>query len=233
MLHPLAVRSAGSASIKIDGPSGKLYRAFICITGPESNTGKRGDPMERWKECLAALVPYYNHDGGNATLVFTDGGEIFEDHRTVKWNLRRLARLFSVDLEAARRNQVDYLHYCQGLPLPLSPSLVLVPLKTRRAVGKNDGCHSYLNPSAVVELLEAKDQVNVRSLIVLPGDHRIPCHYTLKTVRKRLRDGAIALERHRAALLPGATISHVSSQDYRKFLEQLVYTLVAEIRQES
>lgn len=189
--------------------------------------------MERWKDCLAALVPYYNHDGGNATLIFTCSGDIIEDRRTVKWNLRRLARLFSVDLEAARRNQGEYLHYSQGLPLPLSLNLVLVPLKTRKAVGKNDGCHCYLNPSAVVDLLEAKEQGNVRSIIVLPGEHRIPCHYTLKTVRKRLRDGAIALERHRAALLPGSTIPQVSSQDYRKLLEQLVYTLVAGARRET
>ena len=188
--------------------------------------------MERWKDCLAALVPYYNRDGANATLIYVSSGEVFEDHRTVKWNLRRLARLFSVDLEAVRRNQGEYLHYSQGLPLPLSPSLVLVPLKTREAVGKNDGCHSYVNPSAVVDLLEVKEQGKVRSIIILPGEHRLPCHYTLKTVRKRLRDGAIALERHRATLLRGTASLKISSQDYRKLLEQLVYTLVAGIRQE-
>lgn len=188
--------------------------------------------MERWKDCLTALVPYYNQDGGNATLIFTDRGEIFEDRRTVKWNLRRLARLFCVDLEAARRNQGEYLHYRQGLPLPLSPALVLVPLKTRKGVGKNDGCHSYLNPSAVVRLAAA-DEENVRSIIVLPGELRLPCLYTLKTIRKRLRDGAIALEKHRAALLPGLSMPEVSSRDYKLLLEKFIHALIAGAKKES
>ncbi len=183
--------------------------------------------MESWKDCLAALVPFYNYEGGNATLIFTESGKLFEDHRTVKWNLRRLARHLSVDLEAARRNQEEYFHYSQGLPLPLAPDLVLVPLKTRVAVGKNDGCHSYLNPAAVIDLRQVKEQGECRSVIVLPGEHTLPCHYTRKTVRKRLRDGAIALEKHRGVLLSRAGAGKVTSQDYKEFLEKLVYTLVA------
>ena len=66
--------------------------------------------MKRWQDCLAALVPCYSAEGGNATLIFTEDGGVFEDRRTLKWNLRRLARHFSVDLEAARRNQAEYLH---------------------------------------------------------------------------------------------------------------------------
>ena len=186
--------------------------------------------MERWKDCLAALVPYYSVEGGNATLVFTEEGDVFTDGRTVKWNLRRLARLFSVDLEAARRNQAEFLHYRQGLPLPLSPTLVLAPLKTRETVGKNDGCHSYVNTSTVVELLEEREQGGGRTIVVLPGGHRLPCHYSLKTVRKRLRDSIIALERHRAVLLSASEISGRASQDYKEFLERLVYTLVAGVK---
>lgn len=181
--------------------------------------------MERCKDCLAALVPYYDQDGGNATLIFTTGGEVFEDQRTVKWNLRLLARLFSVDLEAARRNQGEYFHYAQGLPLPLSPALVLVPLKTRNAVGKNDGCHSYLNPSAVMSL-DAVEQGKARSAILLPGEHLLPCHYTLKTVRKRLRDGAIALERHRAILLS----RNGHGPGYKDLLEQLVRAFISGLK---
>lgn len=188
--------------------------------------------MERCKECLAALVPYYDQDGGNATLIFTTGGDVFADHRTVRWNLRRLARLFSVDLEAARRNQGEYLHYSQGLPLPLSPALVLVPLKTRTAYGKNDGCHSYLNPSAVVSL-DAVEQGKARSAILLPGEHLLPCHYTLKTVRKRLRDGAIALERHRAILLPGNGRGTAFPPDYKDLLEQLVRAFISGVKKEA
>lgn len=156
--------------------------------------------MESYKDRLAALVPYYDQRGGNATLIFTTGGELHTDPRTLKWNLRRLARLYGVDLEATRQNMRAYFHYSQGLPLPLSPQLVLVPLKTRSAVGKNDGCHSYINPSAIVSLAASRSGES-RSSLLLPGEHLLPCRYTLRTVQKRLRDGATALERHRALLL--------------------------------
>lgn len=181
--------------------------------------------MEQWKDCLAALVPFYTQQGGNATLILTDSGGVFEDQRSVKWNLRRLARLFSVDIEVSRRNQREYFHYTQGLPLPLSPGLVLVPLKTRKAVGKNDGCHSYVNPSAVLGLAEG-DGGEARSVIVLPGEQRLPCHYTMKTVRKRLRDGIISLEKYGAIMLGSPSIVHVSSGDYELFLEKFIHALI-------
>lgn len=181
--------------------------------------------MERWKDNLAALVPFYDAEGGNATLIYTETGEVFEDHRTVKWNVRRLARLFCVDLEAARRKQADYLLSRQGVPLPLSPALVLVPLKTRRAVGKNDGCHSYLNPAAV-RGLAAVNEGDARSVLTLPGEHLLPCRYTLKTVRRRLRDGAAALERHRDALLKREPTFQIPPGDYRFLLERFIYSLI-------
>ena len=131
------------------------------------------------------------------------------------------------DREAARRNQAEYLHYRQGLPLPLSPALVLTPLKTREAVGRNDGCHSYVSLSAVTDLLEGREQGGGRSIVVLTGGHRLSCHYSLKTVRKRLRDSAIALDRHRATLLSAPEMAGAANQEYREFLERLVFTLVA------
>ena len=48
--------------------------------------------LVRWRENLAALLPRYDEDGGNCTRVCTTGGEVIHDRRTVKWNLRRLAR---------------------------------------------------------------------------------------------------------------------------------------------
>lgn len=181
--------------------------------------------MERCRDHLAALVPCYDRDGGNATLIFTTGGDLLEDRRTVKWNLRRLARLYSVDLEALRRNQRDYFHCSQGLPLPLSPALVLVPLKTRAAVGKNDGCHGYFNPAAVVSVAAARDGPK-RSSILLAGEHLLPCHYTLPTVRKRLRDGAVALERHRAMLHSGDS----PDPGYKELLNELVRAFIAGLK---
>ena len=123
-----------------------------------------------WEEELAALVPCYDENGGNATLIYSAGGAVEADRRSVKANLRRLARFYQVDLEAARRRYGQYLGRAQGVPLPFSLSLVLVPVKMRVPVGKNDGADGYVNPGAVQGCLEADPgEEPVRSFLLLKG----------------------------------------------------------------
>lgn len=200
-----------------------------------ANTAREGEEMEQWKESLAALVPHYDHDGCNATLIYTTGGQIEKDRRTVKWNLHRLARVFSIDLEASRRNQGVYLGYCQGVPLPFSPALVLVPLKTRKSIGRNDGCHAYVN-CAAVQCCEEYTEGEARSLVVLTGGCRIPCFYNPGTVRKRLRDGKIVLERYRKEMFPRNAFSGklpaLLPSEYWPLLERLFLAVVKGISME-
>ncbi len=188
--------------------------------------------MERWKENLAALLPCYDRDGGNATLIYTTKGEVEHDRRTLRWNLQRLARLFCVDLEAARRRHGGYLHCRQGAPLPFSASLVLVALKTRCPVGKNDGSYGYFNPAAIEKCeAAAADSAEARSIIALPGGHRVTCFYAPQTVFKRLRLGELLLERFRRELLPRSAVPaqpQPQARDYQAFLERLVLALVRE-----
>ncbi len=95
------------------------------------------------------LVPLYEQDGGNATRIYTATGQIHEDRRTMRWVLRKIARIYSVDLERLRHNVGANLAVSQGVPLPLAPELVLAPLKLRQAIGANDGSIGYVNISAI------------------------------------------------------------------------------------
>ncbi len=183
--------------------------------------------MEQWKDNLAALVPQYDQSGGNATLIYTMEGEVGGDRRTVKWNLRRLARLYCVDLEATRCRFGSYLECRQGVPLPISTVLVLVPLKVRRPVGKNDGCYGYFNPAAVEDVAAGRAG-NAGSVIVLKGGYRVDCHYAPRTVSKRLKSGEFVLDRFRretASCRSTADISVLHPEQWR-FLESLFVALV-------
>lgn len=184
--------------------------------------------LEIWRDELAALLPHYAADGGNCTLICTTGGEVIHDSRTVKWNLRRLARSYSLDLEAIRCNYGRYLGLSQGVPLPLSPSLILVPLKLRRPVGRHDGSCGYLNCLAVEELSAAGPQ---RCRLLLRGNHRLDCLYSELTARKRLKAGEILgdclrgeLERAFAA---GGTASPGLPREWWALLESLVQAMLA------
>lgn len=183
--------------------------------------------MEQWMNNLAALVPHYDVDGGNATVIYTTEGKIEPDPRTVKWNLRRLARLYCVDLEAARQRYGGYLECGQGVPIPFTPRLVLVPLKVRRAVGKNDGSSGYFNP-AVVEVLP-QSAMETRSILILPGEQRIPCYYTARTVKKRLKAGQFVLECYSKRAAPGdnaVTDSANLQRAYDRVLERLIMKIL-------
>lgn len=150
----------------------------------------------------AALVPFYGSDGGNATKVYTLNGKITEDKRTIRWIIRRIARAYSIDLEALRHNTGNHLSISQGVPLPLAPHLVLVPLKMRRTIGENDGTGGYINYYAVEKVTAINDTENkdseeengFRSKIILKGGEVIPCLFTLKTLKRRLNTGKLAAE---------------------------------------
>lgn len=152
--------------------------------------------MERIKNRLAAMIPCYDRQGANATLIYTTAGEVIADRRTVKWNLHRLARLFGADLQAIRQNYGSYLGCRQGIPLPLSAGLVLVSLKTRLPVGKNDGCYGYINVPAIERVCPDKD-CRDNCMITLTGKQNLICFYSCRTVHNKIRLAKIALDYYR------------------------------------
>jgi hypothetical protein len=188
--------------------------------------------MEQWKDCLAALLPYYSWSGENATLIFTVHGEVIADRRTVKWNLQRLARFYCVDLQAARSYYARLLHCQQGVPLPFSPSLVLVPLKVRPVIGKNDGSCGYINPEAV-QACSGTDQGATKCLLRLAGGQTIPSLYTVRTVQRRLQAGRLVAERYRSRLITesickdGSELNNLSEQ--RQLLKRLAAALFSSL----
>ncbi|HHX88105.1 MAG TPA: hypothetical protein GX693_08035 [Firmicutes bacterium] len=186
--------------------------------------------MEQVKDRLVAIAPCYDRQGGNSTLIYTHSGEIIPDQRTVKWNLRRLARLYSVDLQAVRQNYGAYLGCRQGVPLPFSTALVLVPLKLRLPVGKNDGCYGYINVLAV-ESFQPDADCRGRCIIKLAGGHSLTCLYTFRTVQKKMGLGKIALDCYqRSRELPeySSLLPVWLSASGWKLLESLIKAIIQE-----
>jgi len=148
-------------------------------------------------EQVAALVPYYDENGGNATKVFTTSGEIFPDPRSVRWILKRMARVYAVDLEALRERYKNYLGIKQGVPLPLSANVVLVPQKLRRVIVESDGAGGFVNVCAVEGVDDYTDEEGkFKSTIYLTGGCSLPCVFTRGTVEQRIQKGHITRERY-------------------------------------
>ena len=179
---------------------------------------------------LAALIPYYDQDGSNATLIYRCDGAVDTDKRTVKSNMRRLARQYCIDLSAARKNHGGCLGMVQEAPIPLSASLVLVPLKVRQAIGRNDGCCGYINPGVVLSCSPAEEKNT--TILMLRGEHRVEVLYSRRTVLRRLKAGRYILENYRRQLLPGEQYAHgnefappVSAPSLEQILKMFVRAL--------
>ena len=106
---------------------------------------------------------------------------------------------YDADLDNLRKNYRAYLNCRQGIPLPLSPRLVLVPIKMRSVVSENDGTTGYINlidyqQVNTVEPLPAAGPAKCH--IHLKGNHTLPSLFSKQNIEKRLAHGRLAHYRH-------------------------------------
>lgn len=184
--------------------------------------------MKRWEKNLAALVPYYSPSGGNCTQIYYQSGQVEEDKRTVKWNLRRLARSYCIDPEASRKLYGAYIMRHNDVPLPLSDSLILVSLKVRKVIGRNDGSNGYFNLSAIGEI-KANNGGRKGTTVVLPGNISIISYFSKRTVEKRLKEGELIRERFISKTLTKPGLLEVSKdvplREYLSLIEKALSVL--------
>lgn len=104
---------------------------------------------------IAALVPVYENGQGNVTqLITSDGGEHLIP-KTVKTVLKRVARTYGADLSALRKNYGKAVNRKNYVPIPLSSSLILIPVKFReRPLSENDGTVGYLSYYEIRDISE-------------------------------------------------------------------------------
>jgi len=156
--------------------------------------------LENCIQSIVALEPCYGPEGGNTTRIYTRQGEMFEDSRRLKTVLIRFLKFYGYDLVELRKTYRSYLGCGQCVPLPVSHSLALVPLKMRQPLVENDGASGYINVTDIVriseeESSEADKQIKCR--IYLKGGLSVPCCFTRQFVEKRLTQGRLALDRYR------------------------------------
>lgn len=150
-------------------------------------------------ESIVALEPCYGAEGGNATRIYDKHGQVSVDPRRLETVLRQLARYYSVDPAALRKNYGRTLSCSQYVPLPFSVNFILVALKMRRPLTENDSATGYINLSAVedvIPLSPGESENGVRCLVRLQGGHSLPSLYSLKNTEKRIATGRLSLELH-------------------------------------
>ncbi len=147
---------------------------------------------------LAALEPCYGRRGGNAVRVYTRDGGSFEMEKRTCSLLKNICAFFNADLTSLRKNYGAYLGCRQYIPLPLSPGLVLVPVKMRRPGYGNDGATGFVNLFDVEKTLKPGPKEGLEEaccLLHLKGGHVLPSLFSLENTERRLNTARVAYDR--------------------------------------
>jgi hypothetical protein len=143
------------------------------------------------------MLPAYQ-EGGNASRIYTRHKE-YKDTRSLRWLLSRTASYYGADVNAVRQQYGKFLNRQLLNPFPLSPDLVLLPLKMRKAIIKEDATIGYINGLQVLGF-EPQAQDPYRSVLHFKNGLCLPCLNTVETIRGRLLQGEAVLQEYRRRL---------------------------------
>lgn len=150
---------------------------------------------ERWRE-ISCYVPVYDQEYGNCTEIWLDNAEKIKVPVKVENVTAHLAEVFSLNLSGLKKRYRRILKKGKLVPLPLHPELVIVPLKVRNPIIRDDGASGYaiFNRVAAYDVLCQEDYL---SKITLTNGLTLKTYHTLDTVEERLMAAEKALKKYR------------------------------------
>lgn len=167
--------------------------------------------LEKWQQ-INFLQPYYHQNGGNSTIISFGPADKVIDKRKLKTIINILAKTYAVDLKAAKDKYGHLVGRRSSTPIPLNSAIILIPVKMRVPITKDDGAWGYvvLDKIASCEeanLLEFKSKVNFKD-----GSELFTL-VTKETFTQLLKDGEYVKTKYMELLqlkATGATGGHTS-----------------------
>lgn len=98
---------------------------------------------------FSALIPFYNTYGQNSTYVILKDGSREYFNCSIKNYIHTMLYSLHLDPKAIRFWTRDMLGTKLNTPLIIDKDLILLPVKFRKSVSKQDGCFGYVNPSCL------------------------------------------------------------------------------------
>ncbi|MPM04436.1 hypothetical protein SDC9_50713 [bioreactor metagenome] len=142
-------------------------------------------------ERIAAILPCYSATGDTTKIITTDGLTNTSDVR-IRTIVRRLALSRATDLLALKKRAASATQSSILQPLPLTPGLVLCPVKVRTPRVAGDTSTGYINYYAI-KSVEKTSQAPYQAIIILVGGIQLPVLWTVPTVNKHLQNARLAM----------------------------------------
>ncbi|RJX29587.1 MAG: hypothetical protein C4554_00170 [Dethiobacter sp.] len=143
--------------------------------------------LELMKTEIAAIVPASHTEGGEATLLINVDGNKYLDRRSTGWIIKRLARLYNMDLQAVKENYGPLLGRKRYIPVPFSTRLIYLPLTLKTDTFPIDQKLGYIS----LEQIQGIKKENSGSILILKNGLELSCFNTLATIQSRLRESRL------------------------------------------
>ncbi|WP_094603243.1 hypothetical protein SPSIL_011840 [Sporomusa silvacetica DSM 10669] len=134
---------------------------------------------------IAAILPCYTSEGDSTVILTTEGERITTGVR-IRTILRRLASNQAIDLSSLKKIITDATHQSNLQPLPITPRLVLFPVKIRKPRIAGDITTGCINLHAITSINRITESPSAGTLINLSGGAKVPILWSITTVRRHM-----------------------------------------------
>lgn len=137
---------------------------------------------------INCLIPTYDQWGGNSTEVWLISGKKVLVPLKTKTVLKKLAKVFAVDIVQLKRKYGILVGRRVSTPLAFHPDLILIPIKMREPFQKDEGAMGYLvhNKVAGCENIE-----KTKTLIKFFDNTSLECIQGMTSVNLSIAHGEI------------------------------------------
>ncbi|WHH59561.1 hypothetical protein [Petroclostridium sp. X23] len=144
--------------------------------------------------CIAAIIPEYEPNTGNVTRILDVDGNEYKIYKRVKTILKKLGRIYAIDLPALRLKYAPILNQQNVIPLPFNENVILIPIKMRKPIAENDGSLGYVNLSMIEKIQKKKD--NNYAEIILSNALCIQSIVNYSTACKHIKNAQIVKQHY-------------------------------------
>lgn len=132
---------------------------------------------------FAALIPFYDDYGQNSTCILYKDGSKEYFGCPVKSYIQKLLYELHLDPKAVSFWTTKTIGTKLNSPITIDDSLILIPVKFRKSVGKQDGCFGYVCNDCIKEPHDFS--------ITLTNDEVLPTLSPQSYIQKKQKDAAL------------------------------------------
>ncbi len=136
---------------------------------------------------ILAILPKYVDGKGNCTIIVRGEGEHIVLNKSIKTTIRLLGKHYMIDLSEVKKRYREIVFSTNLVPIPLSKRDILVPLKTRYPICKNDGAFGYIN----LRFIKSIKREGPSTLLYLKYDYIVESVSSIETVNLHIKDANI------------------------------------------